>query len=187
VTTTTSSKTTRKSSRSGGRKKSTDPAGRVAYLGLGSNVGDRRLQIQRAIAELSRLTGVRRVSSFYSTDPVGFRDQRRFWNAAVEIRWKGSPEELLDAIKDIERRCGRTPTFPNGPREIDIDILDLGGTVRDRPAPVLPHPRMLERRFVLAPLAEIAPDWRHPVSGETAAGAIAKIPRRPGARRVPAL
>jgi 2-amino-4-hydroxy-6-hydroxymethyldihydropteridine diphosphokinase len=184
VTTKTSSRKTRKSSRRGRRKKSTDPLARVAYLGLGSNVGDRRLQIRRAIGELSRLTRVSRVSSFYSTDPVGFRDQRRFWNAAAEIRWTGSPKELLDAVKAIERRCGRTPTFANGPREIDIDILDLGGTVRNRFAPILPHPRMLERRFVLEPLAEIAPDWRHPVSGETAADAIAKLPRRPGARRV---
>src|SRR5262249_9179593 len=152
----------------GPRTKSTDPAPGVAYLGLGSNVGNRRLQIQRAISELSRLTRVRHVSSFYSTEPVGFREQRRFWNAAVEIRWSGSPKDLLDAVKGIETRIGRTPTFRNGPREIDIDLLDLGGIVRSGPDPVLPHPRLAKRRFALIPLAEIAPSWRHPVTGLTA-------------------
>src|SRR5262245_23147904 len=101
----------------GPRRKSTDPAPGVAYLGLRANVGNRRLQIQRARSELSRLTRVRRVSSFDSTEPVGFREQRRFWNAAVEIRWSGSPKDLLDAVKGIETRIGRTPTFRNGPRE----------------------------------------------------------------------
>jgi len=186
VKTRTSSRETKKSSRNAGRKKSTDPVPRSAYLGLGSNVGDRRLQIQRAIGELSRLTRVRRVSSFYSTEPVGFREQRRFWNAAAEIRWKGSPEELLDAVREIELRLGRTPTFPNGPREIDIDILDLAGIVRKGPDPVLPHPRLAERRFALVPLAEIAPSWRHPVSGLTAARLAARLPRRPSVRRIPA-
>ncbi|HKA36640.1 MAG TPA: 2-amino-4-hydroxy-6-hydroxymethyldihydropteridine diphosphokinase [Thermoanaerobaculia bacterium] len=188
MTTTTSSTRTRKPSRSGrGRrgKKSTDAAPRTAYLGLGSNVGDRRLQIERAVAELSRVARVRRVSSFYSTEPVGFREQRRFWNAAAEIRWDGSPEELLAAVKDIERRLGRTPTFENGPREIDIDILDLGGIARSSPDPVLPHPRLAGRRFALIPLAEIAPSWRHPVSGLSARRLAARLPRKPSVRRVP--
>jgi 2-amino-4-hydroxy-6-hydroxymethyldihydropteridine diphosphokinase len=115
---------------------------------------------------------------------VGFTAQRRFWNAAVEIRWAGSPKSLLDAVKRIERECGRTPTFPDGPREIDIDILDLGGLVRDGTDPILPHPRIAERRFVLAPLAEIAPGWRHPVTGETPGQLLRKLPRRPGVRRI---
>jgi 2-amino-4-hydroxy-6-hydroxymethyldihydropteridine diphosphokinase len=103
------------------------------------------------------------VSSFYRTDPVGFTAQRTFWNAVAAIRWTGSPAALLSALKEVERRVGRTRTFRNGPREIDVDILDLSGKRRARPDPILPHPRLAGRRFVLAPLAEIAPGWRHPI------------------------
>jgi 2-amino-4-hydroxy-6-hydroxymethyldihydropteridine diphosphokinase len=125
------------------------------------------------------------VSSFYTTEPVGYRAQRRFWNAVAEIRWHGSPRALLRAIKEIERRRGRIPTFPGGPRRIDLDILDLGGLVADGPAPILPHPRLAERRFVLAPLAEIAPTWRHPVQHRTAARLLAGLPKKPEVRRIP--
>lgn len=87
-------------------------------------------------------------------------------------------------MKSIEKRIGRTPTFANGPREIDVDILDFGGQVRSAPDPVLPHPRMVSRRFALAPLAEIAPRWRHPVTGLTARQMLEALPERPGARRI---
>ena len=87
-------------------------------------------------------------------------------------------------MKRIERRLGRVPTFRNGPRVIDIDVLDLGGAVESGADPILPHPAMPERRFVLAPLAEIAPSWRHPVSGLTARQMLAKLPRRPFVRRL---
>lgn len=127
---------------------------------------------------------VRRVSSFYSSDPVGYAGQRRFWNAAAEILWAGSPEALLRAVKEVERRGGRVPTFASGPREIDVDILDLGGLVRRKPDPILPHPRLVARRFALAPLAEIAPRWRHPVTGLTAEQMLRKLPKRPGVRRI---
>ena len=127
---------------------------------------------------------LRKVSSLYSTEPVGFRGQRRFFNAAAEILWSGSAKELLDAVKKIERRGGRTPTFEGGPREIDVDVLDLGGMIRkDRP-PILPHPRLAQRRFVLAPLTEIAPRWRHPVLGKTAAELLRELPRGAGVRRL---
>src|SRR5215813_884076 len=155
--TTTSSKRTRSpspSGPSGRRKRSTDPglaAARVAYLGLGSNVGDRRRHILVAIAQVSRLTPRLRISSLYSTEPVGHRDQRRFWNAVVEIRWSGTPGALLNAAKEIERLGGRTPTFPGGPREIDVDVLDVDGLVRRGRDPILPHPRLAERGFVLMP------------------------------------
>jgi 2-amino-4-hydroxy-6-hydroxymethyldihydropteridine diphosphokinase len=155
-------------------------------VGLGSNIGDRRRQLLCAIARLSKRAPVRRVSSFYSTEPVGHRAQRRFWNAAAEILWRGSPEGLLRTVQEIERRCGRTPTFAGGPREIDVDILDLGGLVTEKADLVLPHPRLQERRFALAPLAEIAPTWRHPISGQTARETLAKLPRRPGVRRISA-
>jgi 2-amino-4-hydroxy-6-hydroxymethyldihydropteridine diphosphokinase len=167
-------------------KRSTDPKSRarVAYLGLGSNVGNRRAHLSRALEELARLAPVERVSSFYGSDPVGYARQRKFWNAVARIRWTGSPEALLRAVKRVERRGGRTPTFTGGPREIDVDILDLGGLVRETPDPVLPHPRLAERRFALAPLAEIAPEWRHPATGRSARQILAGLPRKPSVRKI---
>jgi 2-amino-4-hydroxy-6-hydroxymethyldihydropteridine diphosphokinase len=181
-----SSKKTRKSRAIAARKRSTEPASsrpRVAYLGLGSNVGDRRAHLTRALAEIGRFAPLRRVSAFYRTDPVGYTEQRRFWNAVAEIPWAGSAEALLRAVKEVERRGGRVPTFAGGPREIDVDILDLASIVKTRD-PVLPHPRLAARRFVLAPLAEIAPEWKHPVTGLTAKQMLAGLPARPGVRKI---
>ena len=134
--------------------------------------------------EISRLAPIAGGSSFYSTEPVGHAHQRRFWNAVVAIRWTGSPAALLTAVQEVERRGGRVPTFKSGPREIDVDILDLRGVVRTTRDPILPHPRMAGRRFVLAPLAEIAPRWKHPVTGLTASQMLAALPARPGVRRI---
>lgn len=127
---------------------------------------------------------MRKVSSFYRTEPVGFRDQRDFWNAAVEIAWPGTPVELLRAVREVERRVGRTPTFVNGPREIDVDILDIGGMRRDRADPVLPHPRLNARRFALVPLAEIRADWVDPRSGLGIADLLARLSSKPRVTRV---
>jgi 2-amino-4-hydroxy-6-hydroxymethyldihydropteridine diphosphokinase len=124
------------------------------------------------------------VSSFYRTDPVGRADQPDFENAVAEISWRGTPRALLAAVKSIERDLGRVDRGADAAREIDVDILDFGGIVRDAPDPVLPHPRMAARRFVLAPLAEIAPAWRHPVTGRTAKDLLAGLPARPRARRI---
>jgi 2-amino-4-hydroxy-6-hydroxymethyldihydropteridine diphosphokinase len=184
VKTRTISKRTRKSRTAGTKKRSTDRLSSPAYLCLGSNVGDRRAHLTAAVTAIERLARVLSVSSFYSSDPVGYARQRRFWNTVAGVLWAGSPESLLRAVKEVERRGGRRPTFANGPREIDVDILDLGGLVRSKRDPLLPHPRLAERRFALAPLAEIAPLWRHPVSGLTARQMLAKLPRRPGVRRI---
>jgi 2-amino-4-hydroxy-6-hydroxymethyldihydropteridine diphosphokinase len=127
---------------------------------------------------------VTRVSAVYVSEPVGYADQRDFWNAAAEIRWRGSPKDLLAAVKTIEARLGRRPTFPNGPREIDIDILDFDGIVSADSDPILPHPSLAARRFALAPLAEIAPGWRHPISHKTASELLEQLPARPRARRI---
>jgi 2-amino-4-hydroxy-6-hydroxymethyldihydropteridine diphosphokinase len=127
---------------------------------------------------------LRKVSSFYETEPVGFAEQPDFMNAVAAIAWEGTARSLLSLVQEIERRVGRTPTFRDGPREIDVDILDLGGLVRRRPNPVLPHPRLSSRRFVLEPLAEIAPDWTHPVSGRTARELLEGLPERPSVRRI---
>jgi 2-amino-4-hydroxy-6-hydroxymethyldihydropteridine diphosphokinase len=102
----------------------------------------------------------------------------------VKISWTGTPVTLLRLARTTERRLGRVETFPSGPRKIDVDLLDVGGAVRSGPDPVLPHPRLSERRFVLAPLAEIDPEWRHPVTGRTALEMLAALPRRPWVRRM---
>lgn len=156
----------------------------MVYLGLGSNLGDRRAHLEEALREIARAAPLRRVSSFYRSDPVGFKDQPPFWNVVAEILWSSTPEALLRTIKRVERRLGRTPTFRNGPREIDVDILDFGGIVRTRPDPVLPHPRMADRRFALTPLAELSRRWRHPLTGQTAKQMLAKLPRKPGTRKI---
>lgn len=124
------------------------------------------------------------MSSFYRTEPVGFADQPDFWNAAVEIAWPGTPLALLRAVREVERRVGRTRTFPNGPREIDVDILDVGGKRRDRTDPILPHPRLADRRFVLVPLAEIRPDWVDPRSRIEISRLLERLPSSPRVRKI---
>ncbi len=135
------------------------------FLGLGSNIGDRSANIKRACRLIGEIEGVRlvRTSSLIETEPVGYEDQPDFINAVLEIGTTLAPCELLTAIKEIEQRMGRTRTIRFGPRIIDIDILLFGQRVIDEPGLTIPHPRMHERRFVLGPLAEIAPDEVHPV------------------------
>ena len=102
------------------------------------------------------------------------------------IRWRDSAASLLSATQRIERELGRTKSFCNGPREIDLDILDVNGARRTGSDPILPHPRMRGRRFVLAPLAELAPDWIDPETGATALELLRALPKGPGARRLSA-
>ena len=186
---TTSSRKTRRSSKPIApptRKSSRDrrAAAPLAYLGLGSNVGDRRAHLEAALREIAGFAEIRRVSSFYRTEPVGFTDQPDFWNAAVEIAWPGTPRELLAAVRRVERRVGRTPTFVNGPREIDVDILDIAGKRRDGADPVLPHPRLAGRRFALVPLAEIRADWVDPRSGVGIADLLARLSSKPRVTKI---
>src|SRR5215831_15294282 len=175
----------RKGARRRRKKRSFErPRGGRVLLGLGSNLGNRLRHIRSAMEQIARIAPIRRVSSLYLSDPVGHSDQPDFYNLVAEISWHGSPEELLAAVQGIERRVGRKPTFRFGPREIDIDILDFAGLVRDAPGLSLPHPRMATRRFVLEPLAEIAPRWRHPESGRRPQELLENLPARPGARRL---
>lgn len=115
------------------------------------------------------------VSPFHETEPVGFRRQPRFLNAAMKIVTSLPAKELLDRIQDIEARLGRVRSFRNGPRVIDIDLLDVRGQFLRTKRLTLPHPRMQERRFVLEPLAEIAPRWRHPELGKTARELLSEL------------
>lgn len=107
------------------------------------------------------------VSSVYETEPVGFREQPDFWNLTLRAHTTLPPERLVAETQRIERELGRTPSFRNAPRVIDIDLLLYGDEVVDRAGLVVPHPRMMERAFVLAPLAELDPTLRHPATGES--------------------
>lgn len=141
-----------------------------AYLSLGSNLGDRAANIHKAL-ELLPEAGVeiRRVSSFYRTEPVGFRPQAWFVNCVAEAATDLMPLQLLTAVKKVERSVGRRPGVAKGPRPIDIDILLYENVVVRSSALAIPHPHLSDRRFVLIPLRELAADARHPVSRRTVA------------------
>jgi 2-amino-4-hydroxy-6-hydroxymethyldihydropteridine diphosphokinase len=137
-------------------------------LGLGSNVGEREEMLQAAIDLLqSRELHIRRVSSVYETEPQGRRNQRWFLNVVAEAQTDLFPRQLLGRIAKIEQQLGRRRMLANGPRTIDIDILFYGRFVIDTAELKIPHPRFAERRFVLAPMAELAPELRDPVSRRT--------------------
>jgi 2-amino-4-hydroxy-6-hydroxymethyldihydropteridine diphosphokinase len=138
------------------------------FLGLGSNLGDREAALERAGRLLEERGFTRRAeSALYLTEPVGGPPQGWFLNAVLEGESALSPEELLAAGLDVERAMGRVRDVRHGPRTIDIDLLLYGQEQRRGPGLVLPHPRLHKRRFVLAPLAEIAPAVVHPVLGKT--------------------
>ncbi len=140
----------------------------VAYLGLGSNIGEPAANLDAAVDFLNRAgtSAVLARSRWYGSTPVGYTDQADFVNGVIKIQTSLSPEVLLTALKAIEQRLGRTPSVRWGPRLIDIDILDYiadnGERVIRSERPIIPHPSMHLRRFVLQPLAELAPDWQMP-------------------------
>jgi 2-amino-4-hydroxy-6-hydroxymethyldihydropteridine diphosphokinase len=129
-----------------------------AFVGLGSNVGDRETTLERALDLLRKRVEVRAVSSVRETEPWGYVDQPPFLNAAAEIETELAPRELLDVLLDVEHALGRTRDGPRyGPRTIDLDLLLYDDEVVDEPGLTVPHPRLHERRFVLEPLAELDP------------------------------
>ncbi len=133
------------------------------YLSVGSNLGDRAANLRAAIARLGELGEVLAVSSFYETEPVEFTAQPWFLNCAVAMRTELMPRNFLAKALTIEQQMGRRRTRSKGPRSLDIDILLFGNAVISAPQLKVPHPAMHLRRFVLEPLAEIAPEVRHPV------------------------
>jgi 2-amino-4-hydroxy-6-hydroxymethyldihydropteridine diphosphokinase len=140
---------------------------KLVYLSLGSNLGDREENLREAILRLETMGEVVKVSALYETEPVGYAAQPWFLNCAVQLETEKMPRQLLQAIRGVEQRMGRRRMRKKGPRKIDIDILLFGSSVVDTAELVIPHPAMHERRFVLEPLAEIAPDARHPVFKRT--------------------
>ncbi len=158
---------------------------KVVYLGLGSNLGDRQRNLEEALDRL-RQAGValRRLSAVYETEPVGYRDQPWFLNCVAEAETELMPVQLLKRVRRIEGQMGRRREVPQGPRTIDIDILLFGNHVIDRPELTVPHPRMHQRRFVLAPLGELNSELRHPVTKKSVSEMLAALPAGQQVRRI---
>lgn len=140
---------------------------KIVYLSLGSNLGDRQANLRNATGRLLELGDVLEVSSLYETEPVEVTDQPWFLNCAVAVRTELLPHEFLAGVLAIEKSMGRERTQPKGPRTIDIDILLFGAQTIKTPRLTVPHAAMTERRFVLEPLAEIAPEAKHSVLKKT--------------------
>lgn len=145
-----------------GKKKIIKPAS--AFIGIGSNIGDRLAFCREAIGRLGSKPGVRvkKISSLYETDPVDYLEQNRFYNAAVSVETSLSPGALLAWCQEIERQLGKKILIPKGPRTVDLDLLFYDGRIINEPGLQIPHPAVPDRAFVLIPLVELAPDFIHP-------------------------
>jgi 2-amino-4-hydroxy-6-hydroxymethyldihydropteridine diphosphokinase len=157
--------------------------GKLIYLSLGSNLGDRATNLARAIEAILEI-GMRvlRRSSIYETEPVDFLAQPWFLNCVVEAETSLAPRQLLEGLQSIERKFSSRKLVPRGPRIIDLDVLFYGAEVIHEAGMEIPHPRLAERRFVLVPLAELAPELCHPVARKTAAELLAATQDRSAVR-----
>jgi len=154
----------------------------IAYLSLGSNLGDRGANLRACIARLDKLGKVAKISSLYETEPMEFREQPWFLNCVVELETPLTAHQLLAEIEAIEEELGRTREIHKGPRTIDIDIVLFGDSAIGDKNLKIPHPAMRERRFVLEPLAEIAPQAVHPVLRKSARELLAELNQRVAGR-----
>jgi 2-amino-4-hydroxy-6-hydroxymethyldihydropteridine diphosphokinase len=146
-------------------------------IALGSNLGDRQRHLREAASRLSSSVSGLRLSGFHDTEPVGVPAQPRFLNAAAAGACSLAPRDLLEELLAIERAFGRERPFAGAPRTLDLDLILYGDAIVNEPGLVIPHPRFRERRFVLAPLAEIAPDWVDPVTKLTIATLLDRLAR----------
>ena len=156
----------------------------IAYLSLGSNLGDRAASLNTAIEKLSSLGIVASVSDFYETEPMEVRDQPWFLNCAVKLMTEKTAAELLEGILQLESSMGRRRIQKKGPRTIDIDILLFGASIIQTESLTVPHPAMHERRFALEPLAEIAPDAMHPAMHRSVRNLLDSLPAGQQVRRI---
>jgi len=161
----------------------------IAYIGIGSNLGDKVLQCQRAVQEILKIDRHRLLaqSSLYKSLPLGYTDQDWFVNGVIEIETDLEPLPLLQELKSIEERFGRRQTFRWGPRVIDLDILFYGERKVREALLEIPHPRLHERQFVLIPLAEIASEFVHPVLGKTIRELLENFPHDQGVEKISGL
>jgi 2-amino-4-hydroxy-6-hydroxymethyldihydropteridine diphosphokinase len=159
----------------------------ITYLSLGSNIGDRAANLREAVTRLSDLGEIKVVSSTYETEPVEFTEQPWFLNCVVELQTGLSPSQLLDGILEIEKQMGRFRQQSKGPRNIDLDILLYEDQVLNSQGLTIPHPAMHQRRFVLEPLAEIAPEARHPLNKRSVRELLHALPPGQSVRKIATL